>query len=328
MIISRTPFRVSFVGGGSDLSVYYRRSPGAVVSTTIDKYMYVTVNKRFDETVRVSYTKTEIVDTVDHIQHDLVREAMCLVGLGGGVEITTIADVPAGTGLGSSSSLAVGLLNALYAFTGRFRSAEQLAQEACQIEIDILGKPIGKQDQYAAAYGGLNYIQFNPDETVFVDPISCSKETKAQLQKRLLMFYTSLRGNSSDILVEQCREAASNKVKQKILEQMAELARQMRDALSSNDLSCFGKLLHQNWELKKQMAPGISNSRIDRWYEAARRVGALGGKILGAGGRGFLLLYCREGRQEFVRAVMQGLGLREFPFRFEPQGSKIIYVGK
>lgn len=326
MIISRTPFRVSFVGGGSDLRAYYKRSPGAVVSTTINKYMYVMVNKRFDETIRVSYTKTEIVDSVDQIQHDLVREAIRLIGLDGGIEITTIADVPAGTGLGSSSSLTVGLLNALYTFIERFRSAEQLAQEACRIEIDILGNPIGKQDQYAAAYGGLNYIQFNPDETVLITPIMCSKETKEQLQKRLLMFYTGLRGDSIDILFAQHRDTERSNEKQRILGQMVELAKQMRDALNRDDLTIFGEILHQNWELKKQMAPGISNPQIDQWYRAARQAGALGGKILGAGGRGFLLLYCSEGKQESVRRVLQKLGLREFPFRYESQGSKIIYV--
>jgi D-glycero-alpha-D-manno-heptose-7-phosphate kinase len=289
--------------------------------------MYVVLNKRFDKTIRASYTKTEIVDSVDQIQHDLIREAMRLVSLDGGVEITTIADVPAGTGLGSSSSLAVGLLNALYAFTEKFRSAEPLSQEACRIEIDILNEPIGKQDQYAAAYGGLNYIQFNPDETVFVDPIICSKEVKEQLQNRLLLFYTGLQGDNSDILVEQRRETMDNAAKQKFLEQMVELAKQMRNALNNNDLASFGELLHQNWELKKQMASGISNPQIDRWYQAARQAGVLGGKILGAGGRGFLLLCCSEGKRESVQAVMQGLGLREFPFRFEPQGSKIIYVG-
>jgi len=327
MIISRTPFRVSFVGGGSDLNAYYRRQPGAVVSTTIDKYMYVTINKRFDETIRISYTKTEIADTVDQIQHALVRQAIRLVGLDEGIEITTIADVPAGTGLGSSSSLTVGLLNVLYAFAERFRSAEQLAQEACQIEIDILGKPLGKQDQYAAAYGGLNYIQFNPDKTIFVDPIICKKEVKEQLQDRLLMFYTGLRGDNSDILVEQRRGTVSNEAKRRSLDQMVALANQMRDALNSNDLTSFGELLHQNWELKKRMASGISNPQIDRWYQAAQQAGALGGKILGAGGRGFLLLYCREGKRESVQEVMQKLDLREFSFRFEPQGSKIIYVG-
>lgn len=327
MIISRTPFRVSFVGGGSDLNVYYKELPGAVISTTIDKYMYVTISRRFDETIRISYTKTEIVGCVDQIQHNLVREAMRLVGVDGGIELTTIADVPAGTGLGSSSSLTVGLLNALYAFTERLCSADQLAQEACQIEIGTLAKPIGKQDQYAAAYGGLNYIQFNPDETVFVDPIICSSKVKEQLQDSLLMFYTGLRGDNSRILAEQCRGTVRNKARQRNLDQMVELTKQTRAALNNSDLTNFGELLHQNWELKKQMASGVSSPQIDRYYQAARQAGALGGKILGAGGRGFLLLFCSEGKRESVQAVMQGLGVREFPFRFEAQGSKIVYIG-
>lgn len=328
MIISRTPFRISFVGGGSDLSAYYRLRPGAVVSTAIDKYMYVTVNKRFDETIRVSYTKTEIVDSVDQIQHELGREAMKIVGLDGGVEITTIADVPAGTGLGSSSSVTVGLLHALYAFVGKFRSAEELAREACKIEIDILGKPIGKQDQYAAAYGALNYIQFNPDETVFVDPIICTKATKEQLERNLLMFYTGLRQevDSSEILAEQRQETISKKEKQELLSKMVALAKEMRDMLNNNDLTYFGELLHKNWEYKRMMTSRISNSEIDRYYEIARKAGALGGKILGAGGGGFLLLYC-NGEQEAVKRAMRELGLREFPFHLEPQGSKIIFVG-
>ena len=187
MIISRTPFRMSFAGGGSDLQAYYGRRPGAVVSAAIDRYMYVTVNHRFDQTIRVSYTKTEIVEQVDLLHHDLVREAMKLTGIGPGIEVTTIADVPSGTGLGSSSSLMVGLLNALYAFQGKYRSPDQLAREACHLEIDVLKKPIGKQDQYAAACGGMNYIQFNPDETVFVDPIICSLQTRTELGRRLML---------------------------------------------------------------------------------------------------------------------------------------------
>ena len=327
MIISRTPFRVSFVGGGSDLSVFYGNSPGAVVSTTIDKYMYVTVNKRSDDAFRVSYTRTEIVDSIDKIQHDLVREAVRLVGFDGGIEITTIADVPAGNGLGSSSSLVIGLLNALYAFKEKFRSAEQLAQEACKIEIDTLGRPIGKQDQYAAAYGGFNYIQFKPDGTVLVDPIICSKETKDQLENNLLMFYTGIRGDNSVILGEQRREIASSKVKQKIMEHMVELTTEMRHALISNDLTRFGQLLHQNWESKKQMASRISDHHIDQWYETAMRAGASGGKILGAGGGGFMLFYCCEEAKESLREAMEKLSLWELPFRREPQGSKIIYSG-
>lgn len=326
MIISRTPFRVSFVGGGSDIDTYYHKKPGAVTSTTIDKYMYVTVNERFDDTIRVSYTDTEIVDSVDQIKHELVREALKLVGLNGGLEITTIADIPAGTGLGSSSSLTVGLLNALYAYKGEYRSREQLAKEACEIEIDILGKPIGKQDQYAAAYGNLNHIQFNPDETVFVDPVICKKETKRQLDQSLLLFYTGIKRESKDILTDQKKETKSKKEKQEIMGKMVELAQEMREVLCDNDLSQFGQLLHQNWKYKKQMSAKISSKEIDKWYNKALEAGAVGGKILGAGGGGFLLFYCPEENQPELRKSMNKLGLVETPFHLEPQGSKIIYV--
>ena len=327
MIVSRTPFRVSFAGGGSDLRAYYARRPGAVVSAAIDKYMYVTVNRRFDPTIRISYTKTEIVDRVNMIQHDLVRETMAGMGLDGGIELTTIADVPAGTGLGSSSSLTVGLLHALYAFQGKFRSAQQLAQEACHVETGVLKRPIGKQDQYAAAYGGLNYLQFNPDETVFVEPIICSQKTRKELERRLLMFYVGVRGDSSKILSEQRQATLENAAAEGILDHMVALARKMKEALNNNDLCCFGRLLHENWVLKKQMNSAISNADIDRWYEAGRDAGTIGGKILGAGGAGFLLFFCQDGAQELVRARMRQEGLREFPVRFEPEGSKIIFIG-
>lgn len=326
MIISRTPFRISFVGGGSDIDTYYRKKPGAVTSTAIDKYMYVTVNKRFDSTIRVSYTDTEIVNSVDELQHELVRETLKLVGLDGGLEITTIADIPAGTGLGSSSSLTVGLLNAFYAYRGKHRSREQLAQEACEIEIDILEKPIGKQDQYAAAFGNLNHIQFNPDETVFVDPIICKEETKKQLDKNLLLFYTGIKRNSEDILKDQKKETKEKKAKQEVLGEMVKLARVIREAVCNNDLSKFGDILHQNWLYKKQMSDKISNPKIDKWYKTAREAGAKGGKILGAGGGGFLLLYCEQENHPDLREAMEEYGLRETPFHFEQEGSKIIYV--
>lgn len=308
------------------MDAYYRLQPGAVTSTTIDKHMYVTVNKRFDDTIRVSYTKTEIVESLDQIQHELVREALKLVGIDGGIEITTIADIPAGTGLGSSSSLTVGLLHALYAYKGVFKSAEQLAQEACKIEIEILKKPIGKQDQYAAAFGNLNHIQFNPDETVFVAPVICHKETKEQLDRNLLLFYTGIDRDADEILTEQRKETLNREEKQETLERMVELARELRKALCSDDLENFGELLHQNWEYKKQMASRISNSKVDECYHRALEAGARGGKLLGAGGGGFLLLYCEEENQEKLRKAMVRLGLVETEFHLEPQGSKIIYV--
>ncbi len=328
MIISRTPFRISFAGGGSDLRAYYELKPGAVTSAAIAKYMYVTVNRRFDNTIRVSYTKTEIVNAVDQILHGIVREALKLVGIDGGIEITTIADIPAGTGLGSSSSLAVGLLHALYACKDVFRSHEQLAEEACKLEIEILGKPIGKQDQYAAAYGNMNHIQFNADETVFVDPVICHKDTKERLDRNLLLFYTGVNRDATNILNEQSEGARSNEKKQKALERMVDLARELRKALCRDDLTSFGEILHQNWEYKKQMASGISNTNIDECYSQALKAGAQGGKVLGAGGGGFLLLYCEEEKQQRLRKVMSRLGLVETEFHLEPQGSKIIYVEK
>ncbi|MDD5111132.1 MAG: GHMP kinase [Candidatus Altiarchaeota archaeon] len=322
MIISRTPFRISFAGGGSDLKEYYRHSPGAVTSTAINKYMYVTVNKRFEKTVRVSYSKTEIVENADQLNHELIRAAMKKTGVTSGVEITTIADVPAKSGLGSSSSLTVGVLNALYAFQGKHRSPEQLAREACEIEIDIVKEPIGKQDQYAAAYGGLNYIRFNSDETVDVQPVSCTKDVKEELSDSLLMFYLGAREGERSILKEQSKKTHVNL---DTIGRMAALAGETRKAIESGDLSGFGRLLHEGWEFKKKLASGISNPRIDDIYGRAQKAGALGGKVLGEGGGGFVLLYCEKSNQQKLRESLADLS--EFEFAFEPFGSRIIYVG-
>lgn len=322
MIISRTPFRVSFAGGGTDLRAFYEKEPGAVTSMTIDKYMFITVNKRFDHTIRVSYSKTEIVDTVDEIKHPIVREALKLVGINNGIEITSIADIPSGTGLGSSSSFTVGLLNALYAYLGKYKSAKELAQEACKIEIDILGEPIGKQDQYAVAHGGLLHIQFNPDEEVFVDPIICAKEVKEELNDKLMMFYTGISRRSRDILEEQ-REKTGQKFE--FLKKMRDLSIDIQRVLiRGKNLDEIGEILHQAWMYKKQLVGTISTSKIDDYYQKARHAGALGGKILGAGGGGFLLLYCERQNQRKVREALSDL--KQLPFKLESQGSKIIYV--
>jgi len=325
MIVSRTPLRISFAGGGSDLPAFYRHEPGGVVSTAIDKYIYITVNKKFDHKIRASYSVTEIVDRVDELKHELIREALRLVGLNGGIEITSISDIPSqGTGLGSSSTYTVGLLKALYAYKGQHVGAERLAREACQIEIEICGKPIGKQDQYIAAYGGLQHIRFKPDESVFVDPVICSPETKRELQRRLLFLYTGLTRSADDILAEQTRNIESDEGRRQALQTMVKLAQELRDALAANDLGSFGEILHCGWLEKKTLASGISNSRIDEWYERARQCGAIGGKITGAGGGGFLLLYALpERHEEILQALPE---LRPVPFGFEPQGSKIIYV--
>lgn len=325
MIISRTPLRLSFAGGGTDLPAYFKQEPGMVVSTPINKYIYITVNKKFDHKIRASYSVTEIVDTIDDLKHVLIREALRVVGLDGGIEITSISDIPSrGTGLGSSSTYTVGLLNALYAYKGQHVGAERLAREACLIEIDLCGKPIGKQDQYIAAYGGLQYIHFNTDEFVFVDPIICSPETKMELQRRLLLLYTGSTRSADKILVEQTYNTENDEDKQRALRRMAKLAQRLRDALSTNDLEPFGEILHQGWLEKRKLASGISNSRIDEWYERARKSGAIGGKITGAGGGGFLLLYAPPNQHgEILQALPE---LRPVPFRFEPQGSKIVYV--
>jgi D-glycero-alpha-D-manno-heptose-7-phosphate kinase len=325
MIITRTPLRVSFAGGGTDLRAFYGQERGAVLSTAIDKYIYVAVNRKFDKKVRASYSVTEIVERAADLKHELIREALKLVGLVGGIEITSISDVPSqGTGLGSSSSYTVGLLNALYAFTGQLVSAERLASEACRIEIEICGKPIGKQDQYIAAYGGLQHIQFNPDESVFVDPIPSGNEIKEPLQKNLLMLYTGITRSANNVLHEQRKNTEQKGAAVAGLRKMRDLADQLRASLCAGNLDGFGETLHSGWMLKRTLASGISNGMIDRWYDTARRHGALGGKLLGAGGGGFLLLYAHPDRQaEICRALPD---LQPMPFRFAPQGSKIIFI--
>lgn len=302
MIISRTPLRISFAGGGSDLPAFYRHEPGAVVSTAINKYIYITVNEKFDHQIRASYSVTEIVDQVDDLKHQLIREALRLVGRQHSIEITSISDIPSqGTGLGSSSTYTVGLLNALYAFIGRFAGAERLAREACIIEIERCGAPIGKQDQYIAAYGGLQFIQFNPDETVFVDPIICRAETKQRLQQRLMMLYTGATRKTSDVLREQRENTERDESRRRHLRRMVELAHDLRLALHHDDLDAFGEILHEGWMRKRELASGISTPQIDDWYERARAAGAIGGKILGAGGGGFLLVYAPEERHDAIR---------------------------
>ena len=324
MIISQTPYRVSFAGGGTDLPAFYRTEPGAVISTAIDQHMYISIHKRFERTIRVAYSRTEIAETVSSIGHDIVREAMRLTGLDEPLEITTIGDVPAGTGMGSSSSLSVGLLHALYAYQGRMVDKARLADEACRIEISILGKPIGKQDQYAAAFGGINYIRFNPDETVDVEPVPCLAETLAELERRTLLFYTNQNRDADVILKKQSEGTADRR---QVLRQMRDLAGEMRQTLTGgagSDLSAFAKLLHEGWELKRSLGFGISFGMIDEWYETARRAGAEGGKLLGAGGGGFLLLMAPPERHERIR---EALGRpRELPFRLSRHGSRIIFV--
>jgi D-glycero-alpha-D-manno-heptose-7-phosphate kinase len=324
MIISRTPLRISFFGGGTDLKAFYELEGGAVLSTAINKYIFVTVNKKFDDRIRISYSKTEIVEKIEEVKHDLVREAMKLTGVNRGIELTTIADIPSqGTGLASSSSFTVGVLHALHAYKGEYTSAEILARESCKIEIDIVGEPIGKQDQYIVAYGGLQFIQFNKDGSVSINPIICGKKMKEELQSNLMLFYTGITRRSNTILSEQKENSASKKLEElKILKELAFRCKKILEI--DKTLDEFGYLLDESWKIKKSLATGITNPKIDEVYNAAKEAGALGGKIVGAGGGGFLLLYVPEEKKKNLRASLAAL--KETPFCFEQQGSKIIYV--
>lgn len=320
MIIVQTPLRISFLGGGTDFEDFYLKHGGAVLSTTINKYIFVIVKERFDDMIYVNYSKKEIVDSTDKLEHDLVREAMRITGVAKGVEITTLADVPAnGTGLGSSSSVTIGLLQAFYTYQGEPKTAEILAREACQIEIDTLGKPIGKQDQYIAAYGNIRFITFN-NSGVKLEKIHLSSEDKSRLSEKFLLFYTGLATNSCEILSEQ---KANINDRLETLSEMRGFAFEAKDAILAGAFDELGKLLDRSWKLKKQLASKISNSKIDEIYEAALKAGASGGKIAGSGGGGFLLLYCPKERQDEVRKALKGL--RELPFRFEQDGSKVIF---
>ena len=325
MIISKTPFRMSFVGGGSDLKTYYQNGYGSVVSTAINKYIYITVNKRFTNKIRVGYSKIEEVKNIEDIKHNLVREALKLLGItNGGIDIVYMSDLlPAqeGSGLGGSSSLIVGTLNALHAYKGENVSAETLAREACKIEIEILGHPIGKQDQYAAAYGGFNHIKFNADESVFVNPVIFKKEVIEELNNRLLLFYTGINTRSDTILTEQRRKTKDNL---NILDKMVGLSEELLEELKSGNIKRFGEILHKGWVYKQKLASNITNPIINSYYEKAKEAGAIGGKILGSGGGGFLLFYCEEKNQNNVREALSNL--KELSFKFEPEGSKIIYV--
>ncbi|MBE2180036.1 MAG: GHMP kinase [Chthoniobacterales bacterium] len=325
MIISQTPLRLSFLGGGSDLPAYYRRKGGAVLSTAIDKCVYVTVSRKFDDAVRVSYSRTEEVAEASRVEHPIVREALGLLGINGGIEITSVADIPAkGTGLGSSSSFSVGLLNALHAYVGRHASAERLAEEACDIEINRCGEPIGKQDQFAAAFGGFNFIRFHADESVEVQKLMCRPETLEELQSMLMMFYTGITRSASALLKEQSANMAGEDEKIATMDRMVASAESVLRDLQSNRLDTLGPALEESWQLKKSLASGITSPEIDGAHAAAISAGALGGKILGAGGGGFLLFLVPQEKQAAVREALRKL--RETPFRFARHGSRIIFV--
>lgn len=320
MIITKTPLRISFTGGGTDLPDYYNIHDGAVVSAGIDKYMYITVNPKFDHKIRVSYSETEIVDEVDELRHDIVKEAMKMVGIKGGIEITSIADIPSGTGLGSSSAFAVGVLNALYTYAGVRPSAEELASGACEIEIDILKHPIGKQDQYAAAYGGMNYFEFHKDGSVLRKRIFLEEADARDMRQKLMLFYTGITRSADAVLKEQKKNTQG---KLETLDFMKNQAEQMRDILLNEGFNeKFGVMLHEGWMKKQTLAGSISDPVIKGYYDKALQAGAVGGKLLGAGGGGFLLFYCDEAKQ---KAVEEAVGLRRVDFHVNQNGSRVVF---
>lgn len=322
MIIVQAPLRTSLFGGGTDFPGYYLEHGGCVLTSAIDKYIFVTIKRRFDNKLRVGYTHTELVDSVDEIHHELIRESLRLTGIDHGVEITTMGDIPSeGSGLGSSSTVTVGALHAMYAMRRELVMAERLASEACHIEIDVLGKPIGIQDQYIAAYGGLRFMEFMPGTgEVRSTRIELDAATKRQLNHNLLLFYTGVTRKADSILSEQRENIRS---RESVLEEMKHIAHVACDTLQKGDVDTIGDLLHESWVLKKQLASKISNTDVDDLYEIARKAGATGGKIAGAGGGGFLLLYCPPGQQEHLRKEMHML--QELPFNLGQDGSKVIF---
>ncbi len=321
MIIVQTPLRVSYFGGGTDFKDYYLENGGCVLSTSIDKYIFVTIKDRFDRKLRIGWTQTEMVDSVDEIQHELIRESLQKTGITYGVEITTMGDIPSqGSGLGSSSTVTVGALHAMYSLKGELISAKQLAEEACSIELDVLGKPIGVQDQYIAAFGGLRVFNFGKDGVITQERVKLDKITQRQLSTNTLLFFTGVTRKADKILKEQKSNIEERK---EILSQMKDLVPIARKELELGNPHAIGELLHRGWELKKQMASKVSNPQLDEMYTTARKAGAIGGKISGAGGGGFLLLYCPQEKQESVRTALSNL--QELSINLEADGSKVIF---
>src|SRR5437016_269976 len=326
MILTRAPYRITLGGGGTDLPSFYREHGGFILAVAIDKYMFLNVNTPIvDDKIRVRYTSSEIVNHVDDVRHTLAREALRHFGIINGIELVSIADIPAGTGLGSSSSYLVGLLNALHALLQDQATPEKLAEEACHIELEVLKKPIGKQDQYMAAFGGLTTLDIKPDGCVCVTRLQLNMDLVESLEHNILMFYTNEVRDATAILKKQ-DEATKSKdcTVLTTLREIKDIGREVCSAILRGDTHYFGQLLDVHWQAKKRLSEGISNPQIDGWYELAKRNGAIGGKISGAGGGGFLMLYCEENKAR-LREAMRCAGLRELKFRFDFEGSKVVF---
>lgn len=326
MILTRAPLRIPLGGGGTDLPSYYSQYGGFVLSAAINKYVYISLNRpQVDDLIRVKYSKSETVEDLNEVQHDLVREAMRLTGVERGVEIVSMADVPAGTGMGSSGSFIVALLRAFHALRREYVPPHQLAEEACRIEIEMVGSPVGKQDQYVAAFGGVTCFNISRDGRVTASRIPFDNHQMDELRGNLLLFYTGIQRRAMDILEDQKRDTSdSNPDVVDSLHRIKDIGLQIKDALEQNDFDRFGELMDVHWKHKKRRSSKISDPRIDRWYDLARDSGALGGKLIGAGGGGFLLFYCPNSSKGKLRRCMVQEGLREMPFEFDFEGAKVL----
>lgn len=325
MIITRAPFRVSFCGGGSDLPSFYEKYGGCVLSTTIRKYMYLTIHNYFDkDKIVLKYSKTEVVDDYEQIEHRIFKQCLKDFDIKG-VELSSMADIPAGTGLGSSSTFTVALIQLLNTYKGKYKSKYKLAKDACNVEIGKLGEPIGKQDQFAAAFGGLKFYEFMPNGFVNVEPIIMAPESYKKLEDNILMFYLGGTHSASAILKEQSQNVKAAD-KAAIQKQMCDITRNLKKELQNNNIDAMGELLHQNWILKKSLASGITNSLIDEVYDKALSAGATGGKLLGAGGAGFMIFYVPEDRHEAVRTALSNL--REMEFEMDNSGASIVMTDR
>ena len=324
MIITRSPLRISLGGGGTDLPSYYREHTGFIVAAAIDKYVYITLHRTFVDELIVKYSKMERVRTVEEVQHPIIREALKLTQVSAPyLEIASMADIPAGTGLGSSGSFTTALLKALHSFRKHLIHPEELAEQACEIEIDRLGEPIGKQDQYIAAYGGITSFTFQPNGKVEASPVRIDQDTLFGLEDNLLLFFTGYSRAASDILREQdVKSRGSDKDMSENLHFIKDIGRKSMEALEAGDLHCFGDLMNVHWERKKQRSSNMSNTHIDEWYDLARRNGAVGGKLIGAGGGGFLMFYAEDKAR--LRKVMREAGLQEVRFRFDFEGTTVV----
>ena len=325
MIVTKTPLRLPIGGGGTDLPYYYAKNKGFLITATINRYIYITIHERkFYQETLLKYSKIEYVKGIDEIKHTRIREALRLLNINDPLEITSMADVPAQTGLGSSSSFLVGLLNALHAYKREFVSVANLAEEACKIDIEILKEPIGKQDQYAAAYGGIIQMEINQKGKVIVSRLDITQDTIEELQRNLFLFYTGITRDASEVLLDQKKKAEKSPDSLEVMGQIKKIGFEIKKALENGDTRRFGEWLNVHWETKKGLSSKITNPDIDRWYNLAIENGAIGGKVIGAGGGGFFMFYCDRNQRDFRKAMINN-GLKELEFKFEFDGSKILF---